>query len=260
MANPPYENEPKWVKPGEPPPQGYVFEYPQQGNPAPAPQPQPQGQPPPPPQPPRQPGRGPSKRPSSKVFVLVGVAAAILIALAAQLATSYGGGAKDTLPQSAPVSSTAPQSSAAPQSRPAASSSGPVSSSKPEPPQSRPEGQPAAPVMEDIGLITLHMPADDIWYFETGKHVSSNACMGNIDSAGYSFYFVLYLEDDVDYENPLYVSDIVPEGYMTDHIALDVPLEKGTHTVECVFYIVNEDNEVFDRNNKTKYIDLVIEN
>lgn len=205
-------------------------------------------------------GQPPKKRPSGKVFLLIGVAAAVLIALAARLAVSYGGGGA-VASQSAHAgagssAATAPsQGAAPPASMPAADASSTPATSMPEP---RPEGQPAAEEMRDIGPISVTLPEGDIWYFASGTQPSSNALVGNIDSGGHDFYFALYHEADVEYEEPLYVSGMIPEGYMAEGITLDEPLDAGTYTVECVFYIVNEKGEVFDRNNTPRLIDLVI--
>lgn len=171
----------------------------------------------------------PRKRPPAKVLVPVGIAAALLIALAAQLAAnaSGGGGGGDLVTGPGPAS------------LPPASSSAPASSSIPADP--RPEGQPVAAAGGGVGGFTTYM--NEVWTFPDGASASTDAVMGNDGANEHDFYFVLYDEGGT---RVIYTSGIIPPGYRAESITLDEPLEDGVYDAVLQVVFVNERKEVVD--------------
>lgn len=77
------------------------------------------------------------------------------------------------------------------------------------------------------------------WHFATGDAVSEDAYVGNPATNTNAVYFDLFLAEDE--ENPIYQSPVIPLGGSLKDIALDVPLEAGTHDCVLVYHLVDDD-------------------
>lgn len=87
------------------------------------------------------------------------------------------------------------------------------------------------------GYYTVTMNYD--WHFATGDAVSSDAYVENTVQNTNDVYFDLFLADDE--ENAIYKSPVIPVGSRLQDIALDTPLDAGTHDCILVYHLVDDD-------------------
>ena len=91
------------------------------------------------------------------------------------------------------------------------------------------------------GYYTVTM--DTTWHFETGDAVSENALVKNVETNTNDVYFDIFLAGDE--ENPIYESPVIPIGSTLEDIALDKPLDAGTHDCVVVYHLIDgEQNTV----------------
>ena len=79
----------------------------------------------------------------------------------------------------------------------------------------------------------------NIWHFATGDAVSEDAFVENKEENTNDVYFDLFLTSDE--EHPILQSPVIPRGAKMENIALDTPLEAGSHDCVMVYHLVDED-------------------
>lgn len=89
------------------------------------------------------------------------------------------------------------------------------------------------------GYYTVNMATE--WHFSKGDAVSSDARVDNVVGNTNSVYFDLFVAGDE--EEPIYSSPVIPVGSFLENIALEKPLEKGTHDCVVVYHLVDDDQE-----------------
>lgn len=89
------------------------------------------------------------------------------------------------------------------------------------------------------GYYTVSMDTD--WHFSTGDAISDDARVDNLAENTNDVYFDVFLLDDE--TEVIYKSPIIPRGGYLEKIALDNPLEKGTHDCVIVYHLVDEEQE-----------------
>ncbi len=77
------------------------------------------------------------------------------------------------------------------------------------------------------------------WHFATGDAVSEDAYVENKAKNTNDVYFDVFLADDE--ENPILQSPVIPRGARLDGIALDTPLDAGTHDCVMVYHLVDDE-------------------
>ena len=77
------------------------------------------------------------------------------------------------------------------------------------------------------------------WHFATGEAVSEDAYVENKAKNTNDVYFDVFLADDE--ENPILQSPVIPRGARLDDIALDTPLDAGTHDCVVVYHLVDDE-------------------
>lgn len=77
------------------------------------------------------------------------------------------------------------------------------------------------------------------WHFATGDAVSEDAYVENEAKNTNDVYFDVFLADDE--ENPILQSPVIPRGARLDGIALDTPLDAGTHDCVMVYHLVDDE-------------------
>jgi hypothetical protein len=86
------------------------------------------------------------------------------------------------------------------------------------------------------GYYTTEMSTT--WHFSTGDAVSTDAYVRNNEGNTNDVYFDVFLEGDE--EEPVLESPIIPRGAELKDIALDKPLEAGTHPCVMVYHLVDD--------------------
>lgn len=89
------------------------------------------------------------------------------------------------------------------------------------------------------GYYTVNMATE--WHFSKGDAISSDARVDNVVGNTNSVYFDLFVAGDE--EEPIYSSPVIPVGSFLENIALEKPLEKGTHDCVMVYHLVDEEQE-----------------
>lgn len=89
------------------------------------------------------------------------------------------------------------------------------------------------------GYYTVNMATE--WHFSKGDAVSSDARVDNVVGNTNPVYFDLFADGDE--EEPVYSSPVIPVGSFLENIALEKPLEKGTHDCVVVYHLVDDDQE-----------------
>ncbi len=79
------------------------------------------------------------------------------------------------------------------------------------------------------------------WHFPDGKSPSTDAHVENVSENTNDVYFDLFLADDVNEEDPLYESPVIPLGNYLEKITLDKDLDAGEYDCVCVYHLVDED-------------------
>lgn len=77
------------------------------------------------------------------------------------------------------------------------------------------------------------------WHFATGDAVSEDAYVENVRENTHDVYFDVFLEEDE--ENAILKSPVIPRGSEMTNIALDAPLDAGTHNCVMVYHLIDED-------------------
>jgi len=100
-------------------------------------------------------------------------------------------------------------------------------------------------VVEQMGSAEVTPPGyytvtmNNEWTFATGDAVSEDAYVENVVGNTNDVYFDVFLVGDE--ENAIYKSPIIPIGSSLNQIALDTPLEAGTHDCVVIYHLVDED-------------------
>lgn len=77
------------------------------------------------------------------------------------------------------------------------------------------------------------------WHFSTGDAISEDAYVENDAGNTNDVYFDVFLASD---ENtPILESPVIPIGAKLENIALDTPLEAGTHDCIMVYHLVDDE-------------------
>ena len=87
------------------------------------------------------------------------------------------------------------------------------------------------------GYYTVTM--NNNWHFKKGDAASDDAHVENVEKNTNDVYFDLFLKNDEN--NAIYKSPIIPRGGTLENIALDTPLEAGTHECLMVYHLIDED-------------------
>lgn len=87
------------------------------------------------------------------------------------------------------------------------------------------------------GYYNVEMPME--WHFKTGDAVSEDAFVRNVEENTNDVYFDIFLAEDE--SETILESPVIPRGSEMDNIALDKPLEKGTHDCVMVYHLVDEE-------------------
>ena len=97
------------------------------------------------------------------------------------------------------------------------------------------EMQNAEPVEPGYYTVTMN----NTWHFKTGDAASEDAYVENKTENTNDVYFDLFLTSDE--SNAIYKSPVIPIGGKLEHIALDTPLEAGTHDCVMIYHLVDAD-------------------
>lgn len=89
----------------------------------------------------------------------------------------------------------------------------------------------------DPGYYSASMNTE--WHFSKGDAVSEDAVVNNLAENTNDVYFDVFLETDE--AMPIYKSPVIPIGSSLTDIALDMPLEAGTHDCVMVYHLVDEE-------------------
>lgn len=106
---------------------------------------------------------------------------------------------------------------------------------------------------QEAGYYTVTM--NPIWHFETGKDVSSDAVVENVEKNTNDVYFDIVLEGDED--NVLYKSPVIPRGGRLEEIALDKTLDAGTYNCIVIYHLVDEEQNTLSTLRVT--LEIVVE-
>ena len=87
------------------------------------------------------------------------------------------------------------------------------------------------------GYYNVVMPME--WHFKTGDAVSEDAYVENVEENTNDVYFDVFLADDE--SESLLESPVIPRGSEMESIALDKPLEAGTHDCVMVYHLIDEE-------------------
>lgn len=94
-----------------------------------------------------------------------------------------------------------------------------------------PEEESTAP-----GYYTVTM--NPTWHFTSGSDTSDDAVVVNAESNTNDVYFDIVLAEDE--EKVIYQSPVIPLGGRLEDIALDEPLEAGSHDCVVIYHLVDE--------------------
>lgn len=87
------------------------------------------------------------------------------------------------------------------------------------------------------GYYTVTM--NTTWHFAEGSEASYDAVVENVEANTNDVYFDIVLEDDE--TQVLYKSPVIPRSGRLEGIALDVPLEKGSHNCVVIYHLIDEE-------------------
>lgn len=87
------------------------------------------------------------------------------------------------------------------------------------------------------GYYNVEMPME--WHFKTGDAVSEDAYVKNVEENTNDVYFDVFLADDE--SESILESPVIPRGSEMDNVALDKPLEKGTHDCVMVYHLIDKE-------------------
>lgn len=92
--------------------------------------------------------------------------------------------------------------------------------------------------VQEPGYYTVTM--NPTWHFETGKSVSYDAVVENVEKNTNDVYFDVVLENDE--ETVLYKSPVIPRGGRLEEIALeDDTLDVGTYNCVAIYHLIDEE-------------------
>ena len=83
------------------------------------------------------------------------------------------------------------------------------------------------------GMFTCKMSTE--WTFPDGTSEAKNAYIANSEKNRYTFYFDIYLEDEIIYSSPL-----VPVGSAIEGITLDKDLDAGEYALKVQYTMVDD--------------------
>ncbi len=106
---------------------------------------------------------------------------------------------------------------------------------------------------QEAGYYTVTM--NPIWHFGTGKDVSYDAVVENVEKNTNDVYFDIVLEGNE--ENVIYESPVIPRGGRLEEIALDKPLDAGTYNCIVIYHLVDEDQNTLSTLRVT--LEIVVE-
>ncbi len=106
---------------------------------------------------------------------------------------------------------------------------------------------------QEAGYYTVTM--NPTWHFETGKSVSYDAVVENVEKNTNDVYFDIVLEGDEN--NVLYKSPVIPRGGRLEEIALDKPLDAGTYNCVVIYHLVDGDQNTLSTLRVT--LEIVVE-
>ncbi len=106
---------------------------------------------------------------------------------------------------------------------------------------------------KEAGYYTVTM--NPVWHFETGKAVSYDAVVENVEKNTNDVYFDIVLEGDED--NVLYKSPVIPRGGRLEEIALEKPLDAGTYNCVVIYHLVDEEQNTLSTLRVT--LEIVVE-
>lgn len=87
------------------------------------------------------------------------------------------------------------------------------------------------------GYYTVTM--NPSWHFASGSEPSDDAAVVNAESNTNDVYFDVVLAENE--EKVIYQSPVIPIGGRLEDIALDEPLEAGSHECVVIYHIVDEE-------------------
>ncbi len=87
------------------------------------------------------------------------------------------------------------------------------------------------------GYYSVQMSTE--WHFTAGDAVSADAYVANAEDNTNDVYFDVFLADDE--SEPIFKSPVIPRGAEMNEIALDTPLDAGTHECVMVYHLVDEE-------------------
>lgn len=99
------------------------------------------------------------------------------------------------------------------------------------------EKEPVAP-----GYYTVTM--NNQWHFANGNAVSDDAFVANNENNTNDVFFDVVLSENED--TVIYKSPVIPLGAELHDIALDTPLEAGTHNCVAIYHLVDEEQNTVD--------------
>jgi len=89
----------------------------------------------------------------------------------------------------------------------------------------------------DPGYYTATM--NTTWHFKTGRDVSYDAIVENVEANTNDVYFDIVMEGDE--ERVLYKSPLIPLGGRLEKIALEEVLDAGTYDCVAIYHLVDKD-------------------
>ena len=89
------------------------------------------------------------------------------------------------------------------------------------------------------GYYTVTM--NTTWHFASGDEVSYDAAVENAEANTNDVYFDIVLESDE--TKVLYKSPVIPRGGRLEDIALDEPLETGSHNCVVIYHLIDEEQK-----------------
>lgn len=90
---------------------------------------------------------------------------------------------------------------------------------------------------EAPGYYTVTM--NPTWHFTSGSAASDDAVVINAETNTNDVYFDIVLAEDE--EKVIYQSPVIPLGGRLEDIALDEPLEAGSHDCVVIYHLIDEE-------------------
>lgn len=77
------------------------------------------------------------------------------------------------------------------------------------------------------------------WHFASGNEASYDAVVENVEANTNDVFFDIVMESDE--TQVLYQSPVIPRGGRLEDIALDEPLEAGSHNCVVIYHLIDEE-------------------